>query len=343
MKYKDAGVDIEAGEELVKRIEDIAKSTSRPEVLSGIGGFGGLFRFPMGKYRDPVLVAGTDGVGTKLKIAALSNRFDTVGIDLVAMCVNDLLTSGAEPLFFLDYLAVSKLEPAWAEEVIKGVARGCQIANCALLGGETAELPGVYPAGEYDLVGFAVGAVEREKIIDGSSIKPGDKIIGLASSGLHSNGYSLARKVFDLDEGDGAARLNGRVEELGRTLREELLEPTRIYVKPILRVLEKFAISGLAHITGGGMEGNLSRILPDGCKAILHKDRWPTRPIFSLLQREGNIPEEEMFRVFNMGIGMVAAIPGKEVDGLRTELTELGETPYLLGEIEEGNREVKIT
>jgi len=342
MKYKEAGVDIEAGEEFVKRIEGLAESASRPEVLSGIGGFGGLFRFPAKKYRDPVLVAGTDGVGTKLKVATLCNRFDTVGIDLVAMCVNDVLTSGAEPLFFLDYLAVSKLELAWAEEVIKGVVRGCQMANCALLGGETAELPGVYPAGEYDLVGFAVGAVEKEKIINGSSIKAGDKIIGLASSGLHSNGYSLVRKVFGLEEGGGAARLNGQVEELGRTLGEELLEPTRIYVKPILRVLERFTISGLAHITGGGMVGNLPRILPEGCKAILHKDCWPTRPIFSLLQKEGKIPEPEMFRVFNMGIGMTVVAPRSEAKGLLTELTELGEAPYLLGEIGKGNKEIEI-
>jgi len=342
MKYKDAGVDIMAGEEFVKRIEGLAKSASRPEVLGGIGGFGGLFRFPAEKYKDPVLVAGTDGVGTKLKIATLSNRFDTVGIDLVAMCVNDVLTSGAEPLFFLDYLAVSKLELAWAGEVIKGVIRGCQMANCALLGGETAELPGVYPAGEYDLVGFAVGVVEREKIIDGSSIKAGDRIIGLASSGLHSNGYSLVRKVFNLDEGEGVARLTSRVEGLERTLGEELLEPTRIYVKPVLRALERFAIKGLAHITGGGLVGNLPRILPEGCKAILHKDGWPTRPIFSLLRKEGKVPEPEMFQVFNMGIGMAIVVPEEEAKDLSTELTERGETPYLLGEIGKGNREVEI-
>ncbi len=343
MKYKDAGVDIEAGEKLVKSIEGLARSTSRPEVLSGIGGFGGLFRFPVGKYHDPVLVAGTDGVGTKVKVANLSGRFDTVGIDLVAMCVNDLLVSGAEPLFFLDYLAVNKLKPAWAEEVIKGVARGCQMAGCALLGGETAELPGIYAEGEYDLVGFALGVVEREKIIDGSRIKVGDKIIGLASSGLHSNGYSLVRKVFDLDEGDGAAQLNCRVEELEKTLGEELLEPTRIYVKPILKLLEKFEIRGLAHITGGGLVGNIPRILPGDCRAIIHKDSWPVQPIFSLLQKEGNILDEEMFKVFNMGIGMAAIVPGDDVDGLKTELTELGETPYFIGEIGKGNKKVEIT
>lgn len=342
MKYKDAGVDIEAGEELVKRIEDIAESTSRPEVLSGIGGFGGLFRFPAKKYKDPVLVGGTDSVGTKVKVANLCGRFDTVGIDLVAMCVNDLITLGAEPLFFLDYLAVSKLEPAWAEEVIKGVARGCRIANCALLGGETAELPGVYPKGEYDLVGFAVGVVEREKIIDGSRIKVGDKIIGLASSGLHSNGYSLARKVFALDEGGGVAQLNSRGEGLGRTLGEELLEPTRIYVKPVLKILEKFEIRGLAHITGGGMVSNIPRILPGGCKTIIRKDSWPILPIFSLLQEKGKIPEEEMFKVFNMGIGMVAVVLEEEVDGIKAELSEQGETPYLLGEINEGNKGIKV-
>ena len=342
MKYKDAGVDIEAGERLVKRIEGLARSTSRPGVLSSIGGFGGLFRFPVEKYRNPVLVAGTDGVGTKVKVANLSGRFDTVGIDLVAMCVNDLLTSGAEPLFFLDYLAVSKLKLAWAEEVIKGVARGCQMANCALLGGETAELPGIYAEGEYDLVGFALGVVEKERIIDGSRVKAGDRIIGLASSGLHSNGYSLARKVFDLDEGEGAARLNGQVEGLERTLGEELLEPTRIYVKPILKILEKFEIRGLAHITGGGLVGNIPRLLPAGCRAIIHKDSWRIPPLFGIIQKEGNIPDEEMFRVFNMGIGMAAVIPGDEVEGLNTRLGELGETSYLLGEIEEGSKEVEI-
>ncbi len=343
MKYKDAGVDIEAGEKLVKRIEGIAKSTSRPEVLSGIGGFGGLFRFPAEKYQDPVLVAGTDGVGTKLKVAALCGRFDSVGIDLVAMCVNDLLASGAEPLFFLDYLAVRKLEPAWAEEVIKGIARGCRMANCALLGGETAEMPGVYREGEYELAGFAVGVVERDKIIEGSGIKAGDRLIGLASQGLHSNGYSLVRKVFDLDEVGGADRLKRRVEGPGRTLGEELLEPTRIYVKPVLKILEKFEIRGLAHITGGGMAGNISRILPHDCKAIIHKGRWPILPIFSILQEEGKIAEEEMFKVFNMGIGMVAVVPGNAVEDIRAALTEAGETPYLLGEIGEGKKEVEIT
>jgi phosphoribosylformylglycinamidine cyclo-ligase len=336
-------VDIEAGEKLVKRIEGIAKSASRPEVLSGIGGFGGLFRFPAAKYQDPVLVAGTDGVGTKLKVAALCGRFDSVGIDLVAMCVNDLLALGAEPLFFLDYLAVRKLEPAWAEEVIKGIARGCRMANCALLGGETAEMPGVCREGEYELAGFAVGVVERDKIIEGSGIKAGDRIIGLASQGLHSNGYSLVRKVFDLDEVGGADRLKRRVEGPGRTLGEELLEPTRIYVKPILKVLEKFEIRGLAHITGGGMAGNIPRILPQGCKAIIHKGSWPILPVFSILQKEGKIAEEEMFKVFNMGIGMVAVVPGNEVDGIRAALTEEGETPYLLGEIGEGKKEVEIT
>lgn len=342
MKYKDAGVDIDAGGELVERIKGLAKSTSRPEVISGIGGFGGWFRFPADKYKDPVLVAGTDGVGTKLKVASLCNRFDTVGIDLVAMCVNDLLASGAEPLFFLDYLAVRRLEPAWAEEVVKGIVRGCQLANCALLGGETAEMPGVYREGEYELAGFAVGVVEREKIVDGAQIKSGDRIIGLASRGLHSNGYSLARKVFSLDEGDGAARLSQRVEGLGMTLGEELLEPTRIYVRPLLKILEKFEIRGLAHVTGGGLVGNIPRILPEGCKALIHKDSWPILPIFSILQEEGKITEDEMFKVFNMGIGMAAVIPGDEVDGIKAELTELGETPYLLGEIGEGNKEVEI-
>jgi len=342
VKYKDSGVDIEAGEKLVKRIEALAESTSRPEVISGIGGFGGLFRFPAEKYKDPVLVAGTDGVGTKLKVATLCNRFDTIGIDLVAMCVNDLLASGAEPLFFLDYLAVRKLEPAWAEELIKGIAQGCRMANCTLLGGETAEMPGVYREGEYELAGFAVGVLERDKIIDGSNIKAGDKLIGLASRGLHSNGYSLVRKIFGLDEVDGSDRLNHRVESLGKTLGEELLEPTRIYVKPILKILERFKIRGLAHITGGGMVGNIPRILPEGCNAIIHKGNWPILPIFSLLRQEGKISEEEMFKVFNMGIGIVAIVSKDEVDDLKAELTEQGETPYLLGEVGKGNKEIKV-
>lgn len=341
MKYKDAGVDINAGEELVRRIEKVAKSASRPEVIGGIGGFGGLFRFPSDKYREPVLVAGTDGVGTKLMVATISNRLDTVGIDLVAMCVNDLLTLGAEPLFFLDYMAVGKLEPAGAEEVVRGIARGCQLANCALLGGETAEMPGFYRDGEYELAGFAVGVVDKEKIIDGSAIKAGDRIIGLASSGLHSNGYSLVRKVLALDEADGATRLNSSEDGFKRALGEELLEPTRIYIKPILNILGKFTVRGLIHITGGGLVDNIPRVLPAGCKAVIRKDSWPVLPIFSLLQKEGNIAEEEMFKVFNMGIGMVIIVPENEAEDLQAELVKAGEKVYLIGEVDKGNKIVE--
>ncbi|MCK4262299.1 phosphoribosylformylglycinamidine cyclo-ligase [bacterium] len=345
MKYKEAGVDIEAGDRLVAKIKSLVKGTLRPEVISGIGGFGGLFHLDAKKYKDPVLVAGTDGVGTKLKVATLCNKFDTMGIDLVAMCVNDLLPQGAEPLFFLDYLAVGRLKPDWAEEVIRGIAKGCEIAGCALLGGETAEMPGVYPEGEYELAGFAVGVVERDRIIDGSKIKVGDRIIGLASNGLHSNGYSLVRRVFRLAEGEedeAKRRLSDRVEGLGRTLGEELLEPTRIYVRPILELLQKFEIRGIAHITGGGMVGNIPRILPEDCKAVIHKGSWPMLPIFSLLQKEGEIPVEEMFKVFNMGIGMVVIVPENEIEGVKSELNEMGETSYLIGEVDRGNREVEI-
>lgn len=339
MKYKEAGVDIEAGDKLVDRIKSLAKGTFRPEVLTGIGGFGGLFHLDKKKYKDPVLVAGTDGVGTKLKVATICNKFDTVGIDLVAMCVNDLLPQGAEPLFFLDYLAVERLKPDWAEEVIKGIAKGCQLAGCALLGGETAEMPGVYPEGEYELAGFAVGVVEREKIIDGSKIEVGDRLIGLASSGLHSNGYSLVRKIiFEEKSLSIGVKLPGMEESVG----EEILKPTRIYVRPILKLLQKFEIHGIAHITGGGMAGNIPRILPEGCKAVIKKGSWPILPIFSFLQEEGKIPEEEMFKVFNMGMGMIVIVRKDEAEAVKANLTEMGKTPYFIGEISKGNRGVEI-
>src|SRR5262252_4148055 len=275
----------EAGDELVERIKPIAARTHRPEVLSGVGGFGGLFALPKGKYRDPVLVAGTDGVGTKLKLAFALDRHATVGIDLVAMSVNDVLTAGAEPLFFLDYFATSRLDVDQAAKVVEGIARGCEIAGCTLLGGETAELPGFYAKGEYDLAGFCVGAVERASIVDGRTIEPGDALIGLASSGLHSNGYSLARKVLD----DARWSLSLAPEPLGRPLADELLEPTRIYAREILALLRQVPVKGLAHVTGGGIPGNLPRCLPSGCRAVLSERTWKKPPIFEIIARQGGV------------------------------------------------------
>lgn len=342
LTYKDSGVDIAAGEKLVKRIKNLAKSTSRPEVLAGIGGFAGLFRVPLKKGRVPVLVSGTDSVGTKVKVASLLRRFDTIGIDLVAMCVNDLVTWGAEPLFFLDYLGVSKLEPAWAEEVVRGIARGCRKANCALLGGETAELPGIYPKGEYDLVGFAVGIVDKKRMIDGSRIRAGDKIIGLASSGLHSNGYSLVRKLF-LPKGRELTSLRKRTKLLRRTLGEELLRATRIYVKPLLKIIKEFEVRGIAHITGGGFPGNIPRILPEGKRARIERGSWRIPQIFNLIQEKGRVEEKEMFRTFNMGIGMALIVPGRGAGKILGRLKRLKEKAYLIGEVREGKRGVEIS
>src|SRR6185369_5320013 len=279
--YKDAGVDIEAGNTFVKMIKPLVKATSRPEVLADIGGFGGLFSLNMGKYKNPVLVSGTDGVGTKLKVAFMADRHDTIGIDLVAMCVNDIIVQGAEPLFFLDYLATAKLDPAKGASIIKGVSEGCVQAGCALIGGETAEMPGFYTGEEYDMAGFAVGVVEREKIIDGSSITVGNHLIGLTSSGLHSNGSSLARKVILERMGLG---INDEIPGLGKTVADELLTPTRIYVRSVLNLLRDFAISGLAHITGGGLLENIPRVLPNGCKAVVRKDSWQIPQIFQLIK-----------------------------------------------------------
>src|SRR5215510_16104894 len=281
--YNEAGVDILAGDELVERIKPMAARTHRPEVLSGVGGFGGLFALPKGKYRDPVLVAGTDGVGTKLKLAFALDRHSTVGIDLVAMSVNDVLTTGAEPLFFLDYFATSRLEVKQAAKVVEGIALGCEIAGCALLGGETAELPGFYARGEYDLAGFCVGAVERASIVDGRTVEPGDAVIALASSGLHSNGYSLVRRVLD----DARLSLSMAPKPLARPLADELLEPTRIYAREILALLRTVRVKALAHVTGGGIPGNLPRCLPNGCRAVLSERTWKKPPIFEIIAREG--------------------------------------------------------
>lgn len=333
--YRQAGVDIEAGEEVVRRIRPLAKSTFRPEVLGGIGGFGGLFRLAPEKYVDPVLVSGTDGVGTKLKLAFLMDRHDTVGIDLVAMCVNDIIVSGAEPLFFLDYLAVGELVVDKAEAIVKGIAEGCRQAGCALIGGETAELPSFYQAGEYDLAGFSVGVVERAAILTGESIQPGDTVIGLASSGLHSNGFSLARRVL-LEQ--AALPLESSLDGLNETIGESLLTPTRIYVKSLLPLIKEFSIHGLAHITGGGLTGNVPRVLPKGCGAHIDKSAWTTPPIFSHIQKLGNVEEEEMYRVFNMGIGFVVIVPSNQAQAVLERASELGEQAVRIGDIIEDSQ-----
>ena len=320
LSYRDAGVDIDAGDSLVEAIKPFAKRTMRPEVLAGIGGFGALCRIPE-KYKHPVLVSGTDGVGTKLKLAFELHKHDTVGIDLVAMSVNDVLVQGAEPLFFLDYFGCGKLEPGVAAEVIKGIARGCEMAGCALIGGETAEMPGMYPEGEYDLAGFCVGVVERDRILDGRSIKPGDMVLGLASSGLHSNGFSLVRKILQKEKPKDVA---------------QLLEPTRIYVKPVLKLLESVPVKGLAHITGGGLTLNVPRILQDGLRARLRKAAWPRPEVFQWLQRVGNVAEDEMHRVFNCGIGMVVVLSPEEVAAATRVLEAEGEQVFAIGIIEKG-------
>lgn len=328
--YKDAGVDIDSGNDFVKLIKPLVKATYRPEVIADLGGFGGLFSLNASKYRNPVLVSGTDGVGTKLKVAFMADRHDTVGIDLVAMCVNDIIVQGAEPLFFLDYLATGKLNPENAAEVVKGIAQGCSLAGCSLIGGETAEMPGFYGEGDYDLAGFAVGVVDRDNIIDGSSITVGNKLIGIASSGLHSNGYSLARKIlFEMMGLD----INSVLPGLDRTVADELLTPTRIYVKTVLNLLRDFRINGIAHITGGGLLENIPRILPHGCKAVISKDSWIMPPIFLILQQGGSLEESELFRTFNCGIGMVLAVPENEAEEVLIRLSGLNEQAYVIGEI----------
>ncbi len=328
--YKDAGVDIDAGNRFVNLIKPLVKQTSRPEVLAEIGGFGGLFSLNSNKYQRPTLVAATDGVGTKLKLAFMLDKHDTVGIDLVAMCVNDIVVQGAEPLFFLDYLATAKLSPEQAVEVIKGIIEGCKQANCALLGGETAEMPGMYMGGEYDLAGFAVGIVDNDKIIDGSTITKGDQIIGIASNGLHSNGYSLARKIFletlQLD-------LAAQPEDLDNSLGDELLTPTRIYVKSILNLIRDFNIKGIAHITGGGLLENIPRILPQRCKAIIERNSWGKPAIFEMLRQGGHIPEKEMYRTFNYGIGMILVMSPNETEDTINRLAGMGNQAYIIGEI----------
>lgn len=339
LTYKQAGVDIEAGADLVEAVKEMARSTFRPEVLTEIGGFGGLFSFDARKYSRPVLVSSTDGVGTKLKIAQMMDEHDTVGIDLVAMCANDVVVQGAEPLFFLDYLAVGKLTPKREKAILSGVAEGCRQAGCSLIGGETAEMAGFYEEDEYDLAGFVVGVVERKKIIDGSRIQVGDVILGLASSGLHSNGYSLVRKIFLDRLKFGLAE---KPEGLECSLGEELLKPTKIYVKSLLKLVNSCEVHGLAHITGGGLIDNITRILPSGLEACLNQESWPVPFIFELIQKEGNIGELEMHRTFNMGLGMAVVLAKNEAEKAAGLLRKMGESIFEVGEIREGKRGVRF-
>jgi len=327
LSYRDAGVDIDAGDELVERIKPFARKTLREGVLGGIGGFGALFEVPK-RYREPVLVSGTDGVGTKLKLAFQLRRHDTIGIDLVAMSVNDILVQGAEPLFFLDYLACGKLDVGTAARVIKGIAEGCERAGCALIGGETAEMPGMYPEGEYDLAGFAVGVVEKSAIIDGSTIIPGDVLLGLRSSGAHSNGYSLVRKIIARSGADLAALFDGE-----QTLADAAMAPTRIYVKPLLALMQALPVKGMAHITGGGLTGNVPRILPDNVRAEIAQAAWQRPKLFDWLQQEGGVSDEEMHRVFNCGIGMVVVVAREDAPQAIKILNDAGEAALVIGSI----------
>jgi len=328
--YKDAGVDIKKGDSFVQMIKPMVESTFRPDVLTKIGGFAGCVSLNLERYKKPILVSSTDGVGTKLKFAFMMDRHDTVGIDLVAMCVNDIVAIGAKPLFLLDYLSTSKLDTEKATKVVSGIVKGCVEAECSLVGGETAEMPGFYKEGEYDLAGFAVGIVENAQLIDGSGVTVGDKLIGIASSGLHSNGYSLVRKLL-LEQ--YKMNMRKKVEEIGSALGEELLRPTRIYVKTVLNLTRDFNLGGIAHITGGGITGNLPRVIPKGCKAIVHKKTWDIPPIFPFLKEKGKLSEEEMFRTFNNGIGMVLIVRPKEVEDLLGRLHSLGEKAFIIGEV----------
>jgi len=339
LTYQEAGVDIGKGNQAVELIKPLVKKTYRQEVMGGLGGFGALFALDVNKYKNPVLVSGTDGVGTKLAVAHLINKHDTIGIDCVAMCINDILVSGAEPLFFLDYLAVGRLEPEQVAAIVAGIAEGCSQSGCALIGGETAEMPGFYRPGEYDVAGFAVGVVERNAIIDGSSIKPGDILVGLASSGLHSNGYSLARKIFFEVYG---WQPEEEVPELGCKLGEELLRPTRIYVKTVREILQNFKIKGMAHITGGGLIENPPRILPPGTHIEISLGSWTVLPVFELLERGGQVHKMEMLKTFNMGIGFVLVADPEETKRLLKWLEQKGETANIIGRVTEGNPGVTI-
>ncbi len=338
LSYKDAGVDIDAGNALVERIKGVVKKTRRPEVMGGIGGFGALCEIPEG-YKQPVLVAGTDGVGTKLRLAIDLKKHDTVGIDLVAMCVNDLIVQGAEPLFFLDYYATGKLDVDTAADVVTGIGKGCEISGCALIGGETAEMPGMYDGEDYDMAGFCTGVVEKSKIIDGTKVAAGDQLIALASSGPHSNGFSLIRKVLEVSNADTNQVIDGK------TLGEYLLEPTRIYVKPLLELFKQVDVHALSHITGGGFWENIPRVLPESAKAVVKGDSWQWPSVFSWLQENGNITTHEMYRTFNCGVGMVLVVPADQLENSLNILKDLGENAWHLGEIQDavaGEEQVEI-
>jgi len=336
LTYRDAGVDIDAGDELVERIKPVVKRTMRKEVLAGVGGFGALVEVPLDRYKKPVLVSGTDGVGTKLRLAIDTGRHDKIGIDLVAMCVNDIVVSGAEPLFFLDYYATGKLRVEVAESVIRGIAEGCSQAGAALVGGETAEMPGMYHGDDYDLAGFAVGVVEKDRIIDGTRTAPGDVVIGLASSGPHSNGYSLIRKLVAVAQADAKTQLEGK------PLFDRLLTPTRIYVKSLLALTQKVDVKGFAHITGGGLTDNIPRVLPDGLEVVLQRRSWARDPVFEWLATTGRIAASEMYRTFNCGIGMVAVVAPADVDAALASLRASGETAAVIGSVARGPRGVVI-
>ncbi|MCV6588470.1 MAG: phosphoribosylformylglycinamidine cyclo-ligase [Marinobacterium sp.] len=338
LSYKDAGVDIDAGNALVERIKGVAKRTARPEVMGGLGGFGALCRIPQG-YKNPILVTGTDGVGTKLALAKDLNKHDTIGIDLVAMCVNDLVVAGAEPLQFLDYYATGSLNVDMAADVVAGIGTGCELAGAALVGGETAEMPGMYDGDEYDLAGFCVGIVEEDEIIDGSAVKTGDTLIGLASSGPHSNGYSLIRKIIEVKGADLTQELDGR------PLGEALLEPTRIYVKSLLKLIKESQVNALSHITGGGLLENIPRVLPDNAKAVIDINSWQMPAVFNWLQEQGNVDGREMYRTFNCGVGMIIAVPADKADEALKMLAESGEDAWVIGQIEaaaEGEEQVEL-
>lgn len=336
--YKQAGVDVTAGYQSVELMKEAVRSTYNEGVVSDLGGFGGLYALNTEKMKEPILVSGTDGVGTKLKLAFLMNQHDTIGQDCVAMCVNDIICCGAKPLFFLDYMALGKNVPEVVATIVKGVADGCKLAGCSLVGGETAEMPGFYQPGEYDLAGFSVGVVDKEKMIDSQTIEIGDQVIGIASSGVHSNGFSLVRKIFDIKE----ENINDYQKELGMTLGEALLTPTRIYVKPILELLDKVQVKGISHITGGGFYENMPRMLRDGVSLQIQKDSYPVLPIFELIQKVGNIPERDMYNTFNMGIGMAIIVKKEETQKAIEVLEQQGEKAYAIGEVTEGNKEINI-
>ncbi|MFF2480127.1 phosphoribosylformylglycinamidine cyclo-ligase [Paenibacillus sp. NPDC058071] len=339
--YKKAGVDIDAGNEAVERMKKHVKRTMRPGVLTDLGGFGGLFGLDKSKYEEPVLVSGTDGVGTKLKLAFALDKHDTIGIDAVAMCVNDIIVQGAEPLFFLDYLACGKVEPAKIEAIVKGIADGCEQSGCALIGGETAEMPGMYQGEEYDIAGFTVGVVDKKNIIDGSTIAPGDAVLGFASSGIHSNGFSLVRRLLLEESGYS---LDQRLPELGdAVLGDVLIEPTRIYVKSALKLIESVQVKGMAHITGGGFIENIPRVLPEGVNVDIEYGSWPIQPIFSLMQEKGAITNRDMFKTFNMGIGLVVVVPAEQAEEALRIAAELGEKAYRIGTVTEGSKIVTFT